>query len=74
MSFGFKEIVVIAIIVILVFGTKKLRSLGSDLGSSVKGFKDAMDEGEGEAVEEKKQQGEQQINSDADAVDEKKSS
>jgi len=51
MSFGFKEILVIAVIVVLVFGTKKLRSLGSDLGSSVKGFKDAMNEGEEKEAE-----------------------
>lgn len=64
MSFGFKEILVIAVIVILVFGTKKLRSLGSDLGSSVKGFKDAMQEGEESADEEEKNQ--QQVKQQTD--------
>ncbi|MCX8005900.1 MAG: Sec-independent protein translocase subunit TatA [Burkholderiaceae bacterium] len=34
--------VVVLVIVILVFGTKKLKNLGSDLGSAVKGFKDGM--------------------------------
>jgi sec-independent protein translocase protein TatA len=33
------QLVVIAVIVVLLFGTKKLRNLGSDLGSSIKGFK-----------------------------------
>ncbi len=37
--------VVVLIIVVLVFGTKKLRNLGSDLGGAVKGFKDGMKEG-----------------------------
>ena len=33
------QLLIIAVIVILLFGTKKLRNLGSDLGSAVKGFK-----------------------------------
>ncbi len=46
MSFGIKELLVIAVIVLLLFGTKKLRNMGSDLGASVKGFKKAMNEEE----------------------------
>ncbi|GLX86146.1 hypothetical protein tloyanaT_23990 [Thalassotalea loyana] len=38
------QLVVIAVIVILLFGTKKLRNMGGDLGSAVKGFKKAMNE------------------------------
>jgi len=34
-----RELLVILIVVLLVFGTRKLRSIGSDLGSAVKGFK-----------------------------------
>lgn len=37
---------VVLVIVVLVFGTKKLRNLGSDLGGAVKGFKDGMKEAE----------------------------
>ena len=33
---------------ILLFGTKKLKNIGSDLGGAVKGFKNAVKEGEGE--------------------------
>lgn len=33
---------VVLVIVVLVFGTKKLKNLGGDLGSAVKGFKDGM--------------------------------
>lgn len=39
---------VVLIIVLVIFGTKKLRNMGSDLGGAVKGFKDGM-KGEGEA-------------------------
>lgn len=46
MSFGIKELVIVLIIVALIFGTKKLRSMGSDLGGAVKGFRKAMDEPE----------------------------
>jgi sec-independent protein translocase protein TatA len=38
---------IVLVIVLLVFGTKKLRNMGSDLGGAVKGFKDGM-KGEGE--------------------------
>ena len=33
---------IVLLVVVLVFGTKKLRNLGTDLGSAVKGFKDGM--------------------------------
>jgi sec-independent protein translocase protein TatA len=36
---GFKELLIILVVVLLVFGTKKLRSLGGDLGSAIKDFK-----------------------------------
>lgn len=36
---------IVLAIVVLVFGTKKLKNLGSDLGGAVKGFKDGMKEG-----------------------------
>ncbi|MBL0730254.1 Sec-independent protein translocase subunit TatA [Piscinibacter sp. HJYY11] len=37
--------VVVLVIVVLIFGTKKLKNLGSDLGGAVKGFKDGMKDG-----------------------------
>ena len=43
---GMRELIVVLIIALLVFGTKKLKNLGSDLGGAVKGFKDAMKDGE----------------------------
>lgn len=36
------QLIIILVIVVLLFGTKKLRSLGGDLGSAVKGFKKAV--------------------------------
>ncbi len=44
MSFGITELLVILAIVVLLFGTTKLKSLGSDLGSAIKGFKSAISE------------------------------
>ena len=40
------QLIIIAVIVILLFGTKKLRGIGGDLGSAIKGFKKAMQEEE----------------------------
>lgn len=41
-SFSIWHWLIVLIIVLLIFGTKKLRSLGSDLGGAVKGFKDGI--------------------------------
>lgn len=49
MGIGFKELLIILAVALLIFGTKKLKNIGSDLGSAVKGFKQAMNEGEKEA-------------------------
>ncbi|MGH8177155.1 MAG: twin-arginine translocase TatA/TatE family subunit [Steroidobacter sp.] len=46
MGIGFKELLIILAIALLIFGAKRLRTIGSDLGGAVKGFKKAMDEGE----------------------------
>lgn len=42
MAIGPVQLLIVVLLVVLVFGTKKLRSLGSDLGASLKGFKKAM--------------------------------
>ncbi|MBO9493242.1 twin-arginine translocase TatA/TatE family subunit [Thalassotalea sp. G20_0] len=50
------QLLIILLIVVMLFGTKKLRGLGSDLGSAVKGFKKALgsdEESEGEKNNEK---------------------
>jgi sec-independent protein translocase protein TatA len=47
-SFSIWHWLIVLVIVLLIFGTKKLRNMGGDLGGAVKGFKDGM-KGEGEA-------------------------
>lgn len=42
MSFGIPELILVLVIVLLLFGTTKLKSLGSDLGSAIKGFRNAI--------------------------------
>ncbi|TFH69259.1 Sec-independent protein translocase subunit TatA [Gammaproteobacteria bacterium LSUCC0057] len=39
---GWQELLIILVIVALIFGTKKLRGIGGDLGGAVKGFKDSL--------------------------------
>jgi sec-independent protein translocase protein TatA len=53
-SFSIWHWLIVLAIVMLVFGTKKLRNMGQDLGGAVKGFKDGMKPAEG--TEESKEQ------------------
>ena len=46
--FDSKMLLVILAIALVIFGTKRLRSIGSDLGAAVRGFKQAMNDGESE--------------------------
>ena len=46
------QLLIILAIVIMLFGTKRLRTLGGDLGSAVKGFKKSMSDDESEKVPE----------------------
>ncbi len=66
-TFSIWHWIIVLIIVALVFGTKKLRNVGEDLGSAVKGFKKGMAEAneseETEAVTQEKTQAE------ADTID-----
>ena len=39
---GWQELLIILVIIAIIFGTKKLRNIGSDLGGAVKGFKDSV--------------------------------
>ncbi|AZG13227.1 MULTISPECIES: Sec-independent protein translocase subunit TatA [Cupriavidus] len=47
-SFSIWHWLIVLVIVMLVFGTKKLRNIGQDLGGAVKGFKDGMKDSNGE--------------------------
>jgi sec-independent protein translocase protein TatA len=46
MGIGIKELLVILVIVIVLFGTKKLRNIGGDLGGAIKSFRSAVKDGE----------------------------
>jgi len=46
MGIGMRELIIILLVVLLVFGAKKLRTIGSDLGAAIKGFKKGMNEGD----------------------------
>ena len=48
-SFSIWHWLIVLLIVVMVFGTKKLKNMGSDLGSAVKGFKDGMKDGASDA-------------------------
>ncbi len=48
-SFSIWHWLIVLLIVVLVFGTKKLRNIGSDVGGAMKNFKDAMNEEKGNA-------------------------
>jgi sec-independent protein translocase protein TatA len=62
--FDSKMLLVILAIALVIFGTKRLRTIGSDLGAAVKGFKQAMNDGE---TEEKVRQLKQDKDADFDA-------
>ena len=49
------ELILILVVVILIFGTKKLRNMGGDLGAAIKNFKSAAKEGENDQAAAGKQ-------------------
>ena len=59
MGISIWQLLIVLGIVILLFGTKKLRNMGGDLGGAIKSFKKAVKEGESEAEKnlEKKSEG-----------------
>ena len=52
MGISIWQLLILLVIVLLLFGTKKLRNLGSDLGSAVKGFRSAVKDGQAEDTAE----------------------
>ncbi|QWE22758.1 Sec-independent protein translocase subunit TatA [Polynucleobacter sp. AP-Jannik-300A-C4] len=66
-SFSIWHWLIVLVIVMLVFGTKKLRNIGSDLGGAVKGFKDGMKTPEG--TEESQDKAKEQIQSAATSTE-----
>jgi len=63
-SFSIWHWLIVLVIVLLIFGTKKLRNIGSDLGGAVKGFKDGM-----KSEEDKKPAGEISSSSSASTIE-----
>ncbi|MFZ7173342.1 twin-arginine translocase TatA/TatE family subunit [[Pasteurella] aerogenes] len=52
MGFSWQQLLILLLVIIVIFGTKKLRNVGSDLGAAVKGFKKAMNEDEPNATKD----------------------
>ena len=72
------QLLIVLAIVVLLFGTKRLKGIGGDLGNAIKGFKKAMDTDEAVKKEEQEQEKEQEaekpqqkIAEDSTASDEK---
>lgn len=51
-NIGPVQLLIVLVIVLAIFGTKRLRTLGSDLGSAVKGFRSAVNDAEKETAEQ----------------------
>jgi len=52
MGIGFRELLIILVIALILFGAKKLRNVGSDLGAAVRGFKKAVNDGDDEQAKQ----------------------
>ncbi|MFZ5604935.1 MAG: Sec-independent protein translocase subunit TatA [Pseudomonadota bacterium] len=73
MGLSFWHLVVVLVIVMLLFGTKRLGNIGSDLGNAIKGFKKAMNEDDEKAKTEQPQaKVEQKADNVIDVTPEKK--
>ena len=70
MGFGIKELLVILVIVALLFGTKKLKNIGSDLGGAIKGFRTSVtDEDEAKAALGKEEETGEVIEGESEKVE-----
>ncbi len=68
-SFSIWHWLIVLLIIVLVFGTKKLKNIGSDLGGAVKGFKDGMKDGSNPESADKPAAPAQQVAAPAPAAD-----
>ncbi len=62
------QLLILLVIVVLLFGTKKLKNIGKDAGDAVKGFKSAMSEGEKDAAQPQTSQSSVEHQSSDDAA------
>lgn len=70
MGFSTTHLIIFLVIIVVIFGTKKLRNIGSDLGGAVKGFKDGMKDGTDKAADAPATEPVQQVSSTAPAAKE----
>lgn len=63
---GWPELLIILVVALLLFGSKKLANVGSDLGAAIKGFKKSVREGEDEAKKEDANNAKKEIGDDSD--------
>ena len=68
---GIWQLLIILLIVFMLFGTKKLRSLGSDLGGALKGFKTAMKDEDAPAASDETEEAGETIEATAEKVETK---
>ncbi len=68
---GIWQLLIILLIVFMLFGTKKLRNLGSDLGGALKGFKTAMKDEDAPAASEEAEEAGETIEATAEKVETK---
>jgi sec-independent protein translocase protein TatA len=68
---GIWQLLIILLIVVMLFGTKKLRNLGSDLGGALKGFKTAMKDEDAEGKNDEESSDGETIDSTATKVEDK---
>lgn len=54
MGISIWQLLILLAVVILIFGTKKLKNVGGDLGSAIKGFKSAVKDGDSDAAKQEK--------------------
>ena len=62
------QLIIILIIVLLIFGTKKLRNFGGDLGGAIRGFKKAVKEEDPDELEDASEEGEEGVEKPEEAV------
>ena len=68
---GIWQLLIILLIVFMLFGTKKLRNLGSDLGGALKGFKTAMKDDDAPAASDEAEKAGETIEATAEKVETK---
>ena len=64
------SLLLILVIVLVIFGTKRLRSLGTDLGGALKGFRSAMNETEAKESSEQIEEASEDANFDSTQIEE----